>query len=133
MISYLIDTDWTIDFLKGKKDIVNKLTSLIDEGLTISIISLAELYEGIYTIENPVIELKGLNDFLSLVTVLGINEEIAKIFGKHRSILRKGGILIDNFDLLIASTCLCYDLILMTNNIKHFERIKGLKIGTNKR
>lgn len=133
MISYLIDTDWLIDFLKGKKEIVNKLTSLIDEGLSISTISLAELYEGIYTIENPAIELKGLNDFLSLVTVLGINEEIAKIFGKQRSILRKGGILIDNFDLLIASTCLCYDLILMTNNIKHFERIKGLKIGTNKR
>lgn len=133
MISYLIDTDWLIDFLKGKKEIVNKLTSLIDEGLSISTISLAELYEGIYTIENPAVELKGLNDFLSLVTVLGINEEIAKIFGKHRSILRKGGILIDNFDLLIASTCLCYDLILMTNNIKHFERIKGLKVGTNKR
>ena len=46
MISYLIDTDWIIDFLKGKKEIVNKLTSLIDEGLSVSIISLAELYRG---------------------------------------------------------------------------------------
>lgn len=53
MISYLIDTDWIIDFLKGKREVVNKLTSLVEEGLAISIISLAELYEGIYAAENP--------------------------------------------------------------------------------
>ncbi|MFH0947511.1 MAG: type II toxin-antitoxin system VapC family toxin [Elusimicrobiota bacterium] len=52
MISYLIDTDWIIDFLRGKKDIVDKLTSLRDESLSVSIISLAELYEGIYASDN---------------------------------------------------------------------------------
>ncbi len=44
MISYLIDTDWIIDFLKGKEEIFNELSCLIDEGIAISIISLAELY-----------------------------------------------------------------------------------------
>lgn len=44
MILYLTDTDWIIDYLKGKKEIVDKLISLVDEGLTVSIISLAELY-----------------------------------------------------------------------------------------
>ena len=42
MISYLIDTDWIIDFLKGKEEVVEHLTSLVEEGLAISIISLAE-------------------------------------------------------------------------------------------
>jgi len=45
---YLIDTDYVIDFLKGKRSSVDTLTSLFDKGLAISVISLAELYEGIY-------------------------------------------------------------------------------------
>lgn len=52
MISYLIDTDWIIDFLKGKEEIFNELSCLIDEGIAISIISLAELYEGVYGTDN---------------------------------------------------------------------------------
>jgi predicted nucleic acid-binding protein len=48
MISYLVDTDWIIDFLKGKREIVDRLSSLVNKGLAISIISLAELYEGVY-------------------------------------------------------------------------------------
>ncbi|MFQ5455911.1 MAG: type II toxin-antitoxin system VapC family toxin [Nitrospirota bacterium] len=127
MISYLIDTDWIIDFLKGKEKVVARLNTLIDDGLAISIISLAELYEGIYASNNLEKQIKGLNDFLTGVTILGINEEIAKIFGRYRMMLRKEGRLIDNFDLLIAATCLHYDLILVTNNINHFGRIKGLK------
>ncbi len=77
--------------------------------------------------------MKGLHNFLTFVDVLGIDDEIAKIFGKQRAILRREGRLIDNFDLLIASTCLYYDLILMTNNISHFDRIKELKIGISKK
>ncbi len=128
MISYLIDTDWIIDFLKGKKEIVDTLLSLEKKGLAISVISLAELYEGIYSSDNQTEKMNGLNNFLSGVNVFEIDDEIAKIFGNQRQALRKTGRLIDNFDLLIASTCLFYDLTLMTNNINHFERIEGLKL-----
>jgi len=128
VISYLIDTDWVIDFLKGKKEIVDTLVSLEKMGLAISVISLAELYEGIYSSDNQTKKMNGLNNFLSGVKIFTIDDEIAKIFGKQRQELRKTGRLIDNFDLLIASTCLFYDLILMTININHFERIEGLKL-----
>ena len=106
-----------------------KLTSLVDEGLAVSIISLAELYEGIYAAENSEKQMEGLDDFTTRIVVLEIGGETAKIFGKQRAALRKEGKLIDNFDLLIAATCLCYDLTLLTNNISHFDRVKGLKIG----
>lgn len=128
MISYLVDTDWIIDFLKGERKVVEKLTSLVDDSLAISIIFLAELYEGIYASDSPEKQLKGLNDFLTGVTVIGIDDEIRKVFGKQRIKLRKEGKLIDNFDLLIAATCLYYNLTLITNNIGHFDRIEGLKI-----
>ncbi len=132
MISYLIDTDWIIDFLKGKEEVVEHLTSIVEEGLAISIISLAELYEGIYASDNPKGQIRGLQDFLTGVTILGIDNEIAKIFGKQRAMLRKKGKLLDNFDILIAATCIYYDLKLITNNISHFDRIDGLTIEMKK-
>ncbi len=57
-----------------------------------------------------------------------MDHEICKIFGRERNKLRKQGNIIGDFDLLIASICLRYDLILLTNNKKHFEKIDFLKI-----
>ena len=94
-----------------------------------SIISLAELYEGVHASKYPGREKELLDRFFeSDLKILGINENICNIFGKERSQLRKKGELIDNFDLLIASTELHYDLTVLTNNRKHFERIAGLEI-----
>jgi len=130
-MAYLVDTDWIIDYLKGKKTIVEKLQKLFDEGLTMSVISLAELYEGIFASKNPKKHLNALQDFLSGIVVLGITDEICKTFGKLRAEQRKTGIIIDNFDLLIGSTALVHDLTILTDNIKHFKKIKGIKIKSS--
>jgi tRNA(fMet)-specific endonuclease VapC len=45
---YLIDTNWVIHYLDGHEDIVRRLKELQPKGLGLSVISLAELYEGIY-------------------------------------------------------------------------------------
>ena len=42
-MKYLIDTDWAIDFLQGKEKTVTKLDAFRKEGLSLSVISLAEL------------------------------------------------------------------------------------------
>jgi len=127
-LSYLIDTDWIIWQLQGKKNIQAKLMQLQQEGLGISIISLSELYEGIIYSKNPVENHTKLDDFLSSVTVLDVTDDICKLFGFHRGILRRQGLMIGDFDLLIASTCLYHNLTLLTNNRRHFERIEGLQI-----
>jgi tRNA(fMet)-specific endonuclease VapC len=127
-LSYLIDTDWIIHYLNGNGEIVENLTSLKVEGLAISVISLAELYEGVYYSTDPIGNEQALKDFLTGVSVLGVDEEICKIFGKERGGLRKKGIIIGDFDLLIASTCIYYDLILLTNNRKHYGVVERLKI-----
>lgn len=48
----LVDTDCVIDYLKGKEKAVKVLQSLFDEGLYISVISLAEIYEGVVEATN---------------------------------------------------------------------------------
>ncbi len=72
--------------------------------------------------------LKVLQDFLSGVSVLGINGGICKIFGRERARLRKEGKPIADLDLLIASTCLHHELTLLTNNIREFGRVRNLRI-----
>ncbi len=127
-MKYLIDTDWTIHYLNGKQSIVDQLVSLRKEGLAISVTSLAEVYEGVYYSLDPKTSQEGLSDFLKLVSILPDSDEIAKIFSKVRGELRKKGELIDNFDLMIASTALFHNLTILTNNRKHFERVVDLKI-----
>ena len=47
-LRYLIDTDWAIHYLNGHPAIVTRLDGLKTTGLALSVISLAELYEGVY-------------------------------------------------------------------------------------
>ena len=124
----LIDTDWIIHYLNGRKDIVEELGSLKEGGLFVSVISLAELYEGIYYSTDPTANEEALNDFLSGVSILGVEDEVCKLFGKERGKLRQKKKMIGDFDLLLASTCLYHDLILLTNNVRHYEMVKGLNI-----
>jgi len=127
-LRYLIDTDWVIHYLNGRDDIVRRLHELQREGLGVSVISLAELYEGIYYSTDPEGNEQDLHDFLRGVSTFGIDEEICKIFGRERGRLRKAGQLIGDFDLLIAATGLHYGLTVLTNNRQHFERVEGLQI-----
>ena len=127
-VSYLIDTDWVIHYLNGHKGIMEKLESLKEEGLAISVISLAELYEGVYYSTKPDADEAALNDFLTDISIFGIENEICKLFGKERGKLRKAKKMVGDFDLLIASTCLYYDLTLLTNNKKHYKMVDALKL-----
>jgi tRNA(fMet)-specific endonuclease VapC len=127
-IRYLIDTDWVIDHLNQIDRVVNRLKELRPQGLALSIISLAELSEGVQYSRNPDQSQQALDAFLEDVSVLGIDEEVCKIFGRERGRLRKAGQLIGDFDLLIAATGLHYGLTVLTNNRQHFERVEGLQI-----
>ena len=125
---YLIDTDWAIDHLKGIREVSQKLEEYEDRGLSVSIISVAELYEGVYYSNNPTQNQQSLEEFLSTVQIIMIDEEIGKIFARERGRLRQAGNLIGDLDLLIAATALYYNMTLLTNNTRHFGRITGLSI-----
>ena len=50
------------------------------------------------------------------------------MFGEMKATLEKAGTIIDDADLFIAACAKVHGLTLVTNNIKHFKRIKGLKL-----
>ena len=118
----------TIYYLNDHQGIIECLRNLLDEGLGLSVISLAELYEGVYYSRDPEGDEHDLNDFLRGVTVLGVDDAICQIFGKERGRLRAAGIIVGDLALRIGATALHHDLKLLANNRRHFERIDSLHI-----
>ncbi len=128
-MKYLIDTDGVIDHCKGEERVVKQLEELASEGIGISVIFLAEIYEGVYYSRNPEKSQQLLEEFLAPdLEVLNVDQEIGKIFGRERGRLRRRKKIISDFDLLIASTCLYYGLTLLSNNRRHYEMVEGLEI-----
>ena len=68
-----------------------------------------------------------LKDFLTGVTILGIDEEVCIIFGREMARLRQAGMAVGDMDVLIAATALRHGLTLLTAD-RDFERVENLTI-----
>lgn len=113
--------------MKGRFGLDVKFESLDIDSLYISEITLAELKFGVANSENPSRNSEALDDFLSGVQILPIFDAL-DIFASEKARLKKEGRIVDDFDLLIGASAIANDLTLVTNNQKHFERLKGIKL-----
>ncbi|MCX7881071.1 MAG: type II toxin-antitoxin system VapC family toxin [Patescibacteria group bacterium] len=128
MKTYFLDTSAIVDYLRGKKEIIEKINSL-EGNLVSSYVCLAELFEGVYYSKNKEkVKKIILNFFRGLNKIFDIDEKIAEKFGSLRKELRKKGKLIEDIDIFIASICIVNNLILVTLNKKHFKKIEKLQI-----
>lgn len=125
---YLLDTDTCVFALRGDESTRKRLSTVDPETIAISVITLAELRYGAAWSARPEDNHQVVGDFASGVIVLGVDEEIARLFGQFKTQLRRQGALIDDFDLVIAATAHHYRLTLITHNIDHFHRIPELQI-----
>lgn len=127
-MTYLVDSDYVADYLKGRTPATSLLDRLFPEGLAVSIVTYAEVYEGIYYGQHRVEHERGWRLFLRTAPVLGITRSIAKQYAHMRGELARKGQLIDQPDLFIAATAIEHHLTLVTRNLKDFERIPKLDI-----
>jgi predicted nucleic acid-binding protein len=127
-MSYLVDSDYVADWLKGKPEITGLLRTLAAGGLAISIITYGEIYEGIYYGRDPRTAEQGFLRFLRHVDVLPLHKPIMKRFAQLSGQLRSTGMIIGAPDILIGATALHYGLTMVTGNIRHFERLPGLAL-----
>lgn len=126
MKKYILDTDICIYWLKGNKEIFEKVEQIDVDNLGITIITLAELKYGAYKSKYVKENLRNINNFLRKIMVLPLEEKAADKFGKIKTALSKAGQIVDDFDILIATITLSTNGILVTRNIAHFKRIAGL-------
>ncbi len=122
---YLLDTNVIIDHLRGKKLISEEIML---GGAAVSVITLAELFCGAEKSANPNKQKARIEKILNETEVLPVTLQNVQIYAQERARLEKAGIILEYFDLLIAATALSYEATLVTNNQKHFARIKGLKL-----
>ncbi len=125
---FLLDTDTIIYNLKGNQAVKRNLQDHFDDPLKICVITLMELYFGAYRSKKTTGNLAKVRAIENGFEIIPVNSECAEIFGMLKASLKKSGLSLDDFDLIIASCAMTNNLTLVTNNIKHFRRIDGLKL-----
>jgi len=128
MKKYLIDSDILIYFLKGKQEVVQRLSQIPIDDLYISRINYTELIYGAYNSSKVEQNLKVIEPFLDNFKVLELTKTSSLIFAKEKARLKKSGNIIADMDLMIASIAIENDCTLISNNIKHFDRVQNLEL-----
>jgi tRNA(fMet)-specific endonuclease VapC len=127
-MEYLFDTSWIIEVLAGRGETARQHKRLNLAKIAVSYVSIGEIYEVAFNYANPQAHLSSFREFLAPFQRLTLNEPIMETFAEVRAHLRRRGEIISDFDMLIGATALHYNLIVLTNNKKHFNRIPGIKI-----
>ena len=104
----LVDSDWAIHHLRGSKAVTDRLKQLAVDGIAISIISVAELCHGMVRSKDPELAELNLTRFLRDLEVIGLDDEIGRLFGKERARLQLERTPIGDLDLLIGCTAVCH-------------------------
>lgn len=126
-MKYILDSDTLIYFLKGYDSVVEKISVMSRSDLATTIINQTELFYGAFNSVKKEQNLKKIQEFLKEILVLEFSHDASLLFAEHKAQLKKRGAQLADMDLMIASIVLAHDGILVTNNVKHFARIKALK------
>lgn len=125
---FLIDTDIIIYALKGNRIVQKRFLENENIPKAISVITYGELLFGAKKSKNMQKNLAVVYRIKELFPIIEIENAVIETFSDIKAEAQKTGSLVDDMDLLIASTALTMNYIMVTNNVKHFARIKGLRI-----
>ena len=125
---YCLDTDIIAFILRGDEKIKKKISSVDPESISITTITLCELFKGAYKSSRAKENVSMVHDILRNYNLLSLNITSSEIYGMVFIKLEKEGKLTQVLDLMIASIAKANNLILITRNKKDFENIPDLKL-----
>jgi tRNA(fMet)-specific endonuclease VapC len=125
---YLLDTDICVYWLKGNEEIEKNVVLKGLEEISICFITLSELFYGAFKSSRINENINNIFQLESKLSVVESNPVICEKFGKLKAGLEKEGKTISDADLFIAACAVANNLTLVTNNTKHFHRVKELKV-----
>ena len=127
MVKYLLDTCVCISMFRNEGHVREKLLNVGLDNCYISEITIAELYFGLAKAENKKHKLEDIKRVQQMFKVIPAYSSF-KEYGEIRHSLEHTGLRVDQFDLLIGATAIHHQMTLVTSNLKHFERMPGIKI-----
>ena len=89
--------------------------------------TVAELKYGVENSKTPEVLRKVVEAFIPKFAILPIYNSL-DIYAKEKSKLRKLGSMIDDFDILIGATAIVNDMVMVTNNVEHLNRLANIHI-----
>ena len=125
---YMLDTNIVIYVIKRRPIELLEIFNANADRMCISTITLAELLHGVEKSRQQAKNLHIVEDFISRLSVLDYGKKAASHYGQIRAELEKKGTPIGVNDLHIAAHARSEGLILVTNNIREFERVDGLRL-----
>ena len=128
-MAYLLDTNTCIYFLnRSSPKIIAQMKKLSPSDIKLSSITVAELFFGAEKSKAKKKNRSIVEEFVSNFEIIPFDERCCQTYAKIRASLEKSGSPVGPMDLLIASITLEHNLRLVTNNVKEFRRIKGLRV-----
>jgi tRNA(fMet)-specific endonuclease VapC len=126
MLKYLLDTNIAIYAIKRRPPSALAAFNRHAGQMAISAITLAELVHGAERSSDPARNLAVVEDFRSRLALLDYGERAAYHYGSIRAALEKIGQPIGVNDLHLAAQARADGMVLVTNNLREFERVPGL-------
>lgn len=124
---YLLDTNICISMLKNKYGVREAISKVNAKNCYVSEVVLGELYFGASFSNNKNERLKDVAFIIEHFKVIPISETLP-LFGDMKAELKRNGTLIDDFDILIGCAAIVSNLTMVTDNVKHLERLPGIVI-----
>jgi tRNA(fMet)-specific endonuclease VapC len=127
-VKFLLDTNICIYALKKRPpEVLERLRACGPEAVALSVITALELWHGAEKSQTPEKTQAKLELFLAPIRTLPFEEEAAREGARLRAHLDRQGTPIGDLDSLIAAQALASGLILVTNNLREFQRVPGLR------
>jgi len=128
-LRYLLDTDTCIYIAKHHPPTVRARLDRLKPGqVGMSVITFGELLFGAEKSASKARAVLVLKQLQELVPMLGLDAGTAERYGAIRALLERAGTPIGSNDLWIAAQAMAKDLILVTNNVREFKRVRGLNL-----
>ncbi|PSQ81959.1 MAG: PIN domain nuclease [Bacteroidetes bacterium QS_8_68_15] len=122
-----MDTDVVIEILRGNNHVIERRRQTDDRVVTTWTVA-SEWYYGAAKSSAPRENREAVDDFLGTLDVLEMNAVAARRFGRLKADLELEGQRLADADLLIAAVTLARGAVLVTGNVRHYDRIEALDI-----
>jgi len=128
-VRYLLDTNICIYIAKRKPSgVLARLQQLRLGDIGMSVVTYLELVYGAWRSEQVETNLARLEQLRHLIPVQSLGADVGRYYGRLRAELERKGVPIGAYDLMIAAHALSLGLTLVTNNVREFARVDGLRL-----